>query len=205
MAGKLTLADFLKISKQRPIPEDLLTLPIRDSKLFKIRLTYQDFGFEEHPRVYSERAHSGDEDAILLCDQAKDWFKELMELDVEMLPVYNDLSGEQEFNEDGSKANAPRTRWRDVPGDQVQLLAFNTRLPLDFWFQYVDHNWLNILPHLRWFDPAPSTDPEDPHTAALIARKLHPGNPQRKTAIKFLETHGIKAAEEDPALLKAEA
>lgn len=192
--ANLTLQDFFKITTQRPIPEGLKALPIcPTSPTRSWRFCHADFGFIDHPRSYVDRAQTGDEESQLLVERALELYLKLMEADQALLPKYNALDGTHERDADGEKVDELRSVWIESDGTSSQLLPGNPRLPADFWLQYVRENWHKILPELRWFDPVPSTDPEDPHTAALIARQLHPNNPKRRWALEFLAKNGIEA------------
>lgn len=192
--ANLTLQDFFKITTQRPIPEALKALPICPlSPARSWRFCHADFGFLDHPRSYVERAQTGDEESQLLVERALELYLKLMEADEVTEPKLNDIDGSPVLDDNGNKVLGLRSAHMEVRGSQNKLLPGNPRLPLDFWFQYVRQNWHKILPELRWFDPVPSTDPEDPHTAALIARQLHPQNPKRRWALEFLKKNGIEA------------
>lgn len=189
------LEDFFTI-KQTPIPDGLKTLMVRNDRRGPgWRFTHQDLGFEERPGFYVGLAETGDEDSQLLIERAKVLFKELMERDKQKQNKLNELTGDPELDENGEPVPEMRSQWREAEGVHGQILPGNPRLPEDFWFQYVEKNWNKILPELLWFDPEPSTDPEDPHTERLVARMLHPNNPQRKAALDFLKEHNVEAAE----------
>lgn len=177
--------------KKTPIPEGLKVLPIRDEKGPSWRFTHQDWDFADHPRLYVGQALAGDEKAQLLCERAMHMFLDLMKRDVRLQDKLNPLSGLPARDSDGNKIQELRSVWLEAQGFQGGILPGNVRLPEDFWFRYVKHNWMKILPELRWFDPEPSTDPEDPHNEKLIQRKMDPRNPARANAIAFLKKYEI--------------
>lgn len=196
--------DFYNLETQ-PIPENLLDLPLRDNGQKpgpSWRFVHADWGFLEHPSVYVAQAEAGDKDAKALIDIALALFLDLMEQDVQQFDKLNPLNGQLEKDEHGKPKKLLRSQWREDPAIGRRVAAGNVALSADHWFNYVRHNWYAILPKLRWFDPEPSTDPENPHTQQLVARKMHPGNPQRASALKFLARHGL--GQPAPAETKSE-
>jgi hypothetical protein len=190
-------SDFHSIEAQ-PIPDSLLDLPLRDNGNKpgpSWRFTHSDWGFLEHPSVYVAQAEAGDKNAQELVNRGLKLFLDLMELDVQQFDKLNPLNGQVEKDERGKPIKVLRSQWREDPAFGRRVAAGNVALSTDHWFNYVRRNWYTILPKLRWFDPEPSTDPENPHTAQLIARKMHPGNPQRAAALKFLARHNLATAE----------
>lgn len=186
----LTKEHFFKL-KVTPIPEHMKDLTIKHDNGPSWRFVHQDWGFVEHPSDYVERAKAGDPEAQLLCKRALRLFHGLMERDVASFDKLNEVDGSFQRNADGEKVQERRTKWREAPGVHARINQGNARLPLDFWFQYVEHNWYEVLANLRWFDPTPSSDPEDPHTQILIDRKLNKMNPQRRVAREYCYENGL--------------
>jgi hypothetical protein len=187
-----------------PVPPHMLTLPVRASREGpEYRFCWRDFGFTEHPKAYVGLADSGDREARALLDRTRELFKELMRLDTQPFAKRNALNGDKIRDPaTGRDVTEIRSQWIEDTATARMVNAGNVVLPIDHWLRYVDANWHEIVGRLQWFDPEPSTDPESPHNDRLIARKLHPGNPQRLSSLRFMLANGLPVDEMDKAWLR---
>lgn len=186
----------------QPVPQHLLQAILAHGIYCK-----EDFGFDDSLQIYVERAKANDNTCLRLVEDFKEAFKEILRGSVTTFHkkeattgrrLYrNERGDEVEYatGDDGEpleRVNMERSQFDTPEEDNRDIERHNPAMEKDFWYKYVDRKWLEIAPNIKFFDIVPSFDPQSSHNKDCIERALHPFNPRREKAIRFLVEHGFR-------------